>query len=114
MELTHEREGLKLSGDMIGTFMAWLKDCEEGGATAYIVDHFEGVIMPEKGAAAFWYDLVSNGQRDVTTRHGGCPVIKGSKWILNKWLFLFDNFKKFPCSTVQALSFPPPANSHYF
>ena len=43
--------------------------------------------MPEKGAAAFWYDLDSQNHRDHTTQHGGCPVLKGSKWILNKWMY---------------------------
>ena len=74
--------------------------------------------MPEKGAAAFWYDLVSNGFRDKTTQHGGCPVLKGSKWILNKWLYYYDNFAKFPCNLMGNAkggpTFPPPANSHYF
>ena len=54
IELPHGREKLIYSGDMIGTFMAWLKDVEAGGGTAYVQPGFDGVIMPEKGAAAFW------------------------------------------------------------
>ena len=50
--------------------------------------------MPVKGAASFWYDLTSEGYRDTTTQHGGCPVLKGSKWILNKWMYSFDNYEK--------------------
>ena len=70
--------------------------------------------MPEKGAAAFWYDLTSNGHREQFSMHGGCPVLKGSKWILNKWMYFFDNFEKFPCSIQKGLPFPYPSDSHYF
>ena len=75
--------------------------------------------MPEKGAAAFWYDLTSEGYRDRSTAHGGCPVLKGSKWILNKWMYSFDNFAKFPCNLKHidmkkgGIPFPQPAASHY-
>ena len=94
--------------------MAWLKDTEAGGGTAYVVPGYEGVVMPEKGAAAFWYDLKANGYIDVKSQHYGCPVLKGSKWILNKWMYYFDNFKKFPCQMDPELRFDPPDQSHYF
>ena len=74
---------------------------------------FDGTILPEKGAAAFWYDLTAEGNRDKTTQHGGCPVLKGSKWILNKWMYSFDNFEKFPCK-MEKRTIPEPAHSHYF
>ena len=75
---------------------------------------YEGKIKPEKGAAAFWYDLLSDGFRDIKSLHGGCPVLKGSKWILNKWLYMLDNFKKFPCKLAKHSRFSPPSKSHYF
>lgn len=39
-----------------------------------------------RGAAGFWFSLLSDGSVDALTLHGGCPVIAGSKWITNKWL----------------------------
>ena len=36
-ELPRSRENLKYTGDMIGTFMAWLKDVGAGGGTSYLV-----------------------------------------------------------------------------
>ena len=109
-----EREYLKLTGDMMGTFMAWLTDTTAGGGTAYIYPGVEGVIMPEKGAAAFWYDLFANGFRDGASEHGGCPVLKGSKWILNKWMYYYDNYQKFPCKLDYQEFFDAPNSSHYF
>ena len=104
---------LLYTGDMIATFMAWLSDTEAGGGTAYVYPGHEGIITPEKGAAAFWYDLKSDLIRDNPTRHAGCPVIKGTKWILNKWLYSYDNFKKFPCKLVEDERFSPPSAKHY-
>lgn len=112
--LPDSRKGLVNTGDMIGTFMAWLKDVEAGGGTAYLQNGYDGILMPEKGSAAFWYDLMANGQRDLSTIHGGCPVLKGSKWILNKWMYSFDNFQKFPCLAKKGDPIPAPDDSHYF
>ena len=105
---------LPFTGDIIGTFMAWLSDTEAGGGTVYSSPGFEGIVMPERGAAGFWYDLLSDGKRDLASFHGGCPVLKGSKWILNKWLHAYDNFKKFPCSVKRGARFLPPNPKHYF
>ena len=87
--------------------------------TLYLNSGFDGTIMPEKGAATFWYDLTSEGYRERVSQHGGCPVLKGSKWILNKWMYSFDNFAKFPCNLKKGeigrgIPFPQPAVSHYF
>ena len=93
--------------------MAWLNHTEEGGGTAFLSPGHENLIMPKRGSAAFWYDLYSNGFRDLTTLHGGCPVLKGSKWILNKWLHWYDNFEKFPCNLKEKQPFIPPSIKHY-
>jgi prolyl 4-hydroxylase len=68
---------------MLGTVMAWLGDVEGGGGTAFLHPKVEKVAMPTRGSAAFWYNLDRKGFRDLRSSHGGCPVIKGSKWILN-------------------------------
>ena len=33
-----------------------------------------------QGAAAFWYNIGRNGERDERTMHAGCPVALGEKW----------------------------------
>jgi len=114
IKLGPEYNHLSYTGDMIGTFMAWLSDTEAGGNTIYCQPGHEGKIKPEKGAAAFWYDILSDGYRDLYSLHGGCPVLMGSKWILNKWLYMFDNFKKFPCKLARQIQLSPPSKEHYF
>ncbi len=46
----------------------------------------------------FRYNMFRNGQRDNLTFHGGCPVIKGSKWITNKWIRWYYQCLRIPCS----------------
>lgn len=96
-EIPPEREGLKLTGDMLATFMAWLNDVEAGGATAFLEPGHEMTVWPTRGSAAFWIDLTPRGFRDSRTLHAGCPILKGSKWILNKWIFSYDQFRNYPC-----------------
>ncbi|KRZ08256.1 Prolyl 4-hydroxylase subunit alpha-2 [Trichinella zimbabwensis] len=38
------------------------------------------------GDAAFWFNLKSNGEGDMSTRHAACPVLSGVKWVANKWI----------------------------
>ena len=53
-----------MSGDMLATFMAWLADVPAGGGTGYDFPTKEMLVEPSRGAAAFWMDLKSSGQRE--------------------------------------------------
>ena len=47
---------------------------------------------PKRGAALFWYNHLINeetgwlGPLDVMSYHGGCDVLKGTKWAANNWI----------------------------
>ncbi|XP_033118303.1 transmembrane prolyl 4-hydroxylase-like isoform X2 [Anneissia japonica] len=97
------------------TFMVYLNDVEEGGETAFPVannktfnqrdfrhsgsTHLNSKcseanlrLKPERGKAVLWYNHLINeetgwlGELDDFTWHGGCPVTKGTKWIMNRWI----------------------------
>ena len=106
-EISEDRISLHVTGDMVATFMAWLNDVPAGGGTAYDTVDFEQLVTPTRGSAAFWIDLDRKGYRETRSSHMGCPVLKGSKWILNKWIYYYDQFKEYPCGIKRNDKYPP-------
>ena len=57
-------------------------------------------VKPEKGKAILWYSHLIDektgwlGQSDPYSFHGGCDVIKGTKWIANNWITVSENRTK--------------------
>jgi len=103
-----EVQRLKQTGDIFGTLMGYLNHVEAGGATAFCEPFHEEIISPNRGSVAFWWSLDRKGHRLQETLHGGCPILKGSKWIFNKWVHYFDQWKKFPCGLRAESTFDPP------
>ncbi|XP_065357425.1 prolyl 4-hydroxylase subunit alpha-2 [Calliphora vicina] len=65
------------------TAMFYINDVELGGATAFPFLHL--AVPPIKHSLVLWYNLHESTELDYRTRHAGCPVLKGSKWICNEW-----------------------------
>ncbi|XP_078383611.1 prolyl 4-hydroxylase subunit alpha-1-like isoform X2 [Oculina patagonica] len=72
------------TGNRIATFLAYMSDVEAGGGTVFT--QVGTTLFPSKGDAAFWWNLKRSGDGDDSTRHAGCPVLVGSKWVANKWI----------------------------
>lgn len=44
-------------------------------------------VKPKKGEAILFYSQQPNGEVDNMSIHGGCPVIHGTKWAANLWVW---------------------------
>jgi prolyl 4-hydroxylase len=73
----------------IATWLSYLTTVEQGGGTVFTELGLH--IRSIKGSAVFWYNLLPNGSGDERTRHAACPVLRGNKWVSNKWIHEFGN-----------------------
>lgn len=78
------RKHLEHGGQRLGTFVLYLSDVEAGGGTAFPAIGLE--VQPQKGGAVFFINTDSALTPDRRTLHAGLPVIRGVKFVANKWL----------------------------
>jgi prolyl 4-hydroxylase len=78
------RKHLERGGQRVGTFVLYLCDVEQGGGTSFPGLGLE--VQPKKGNAIYFANTNAYGAPDRETLHAGMPVVKGVKFIANKWL----------------------------
>lgn len=78
------RKHMENGGQRVGTFVIYLSEVEQGGGTAFPSIGLE--IHPKRGGAVFFANTDPFGTPDKLTLHAGSPVIKGVKFVANKWL----------------------------
>jgi prolyl 4-hydroxylase len=72
-----------IRGNRTWTFMVYLNDGMEGGATRFT--EIDLAVPPKLGMALLWNNLHPDGSPDTATKHCGEPVIRGHKCIITKW-----------------------------
>jgi len=72
-----------MRGNRTWTFMVYLNDDVEGGATRFTSPGI--AIQPRTGMALLWNNLYPDGSPNKDTRHSGEPVTRGYKVIITKW-----------------------------
>ncbi|XP_044314448.1 prolyl 4-hydroxylase subunit alpha-1 [Drosophila rhopaloa] len=82
-------------GNRLLTALFYLNDVSLGGATAF--PYLRLAVPPVKGSLLIWYNLHRSMHKDFRTKHAGCPVLKGSKWICNEWFHVGAQEFRRPC-----------------
>jgi len=72
--------------DRAHTFIVYLNNVEEGGETRF--PNLDVNIKPKKGTAIYFKTLLPNGVLLKKSLHQGMPIIRGEKYIVNKWIHL--------------------------
>ncbi|HEX6638685.1 MAG TPA: 2OG-Fe(II) oxygenase [Steroidobacteraceae bacterium] len=72
-----------MRGNRTWTFMVYLNEGMEGGATRFPV--VDVAVQPRMGMALLWNNLHEDGSPDKNTLHCGEPVTQGFKVIITKW-----------------------------
>jgi hypothetical protein len=81
--VAHFARELQTVGQRTTTFLIYLNDDYEGGATAF--PRLDWTFKGKTGdALAFWN--VTDGQPDTRTLHAGTPTTNGVKWLFSKWV----------------------------
>jgi prolyl 4-hydroxylase len=83
------RQHLEFGGQRVATFILYLSNVDSGGSTSFPSVGLE--VIPRKGSALFFLNTDSQFAPDELTLHAGKPVIKGVKFVANKWL------RQYPC-----------------
>ena len=111
------KSGAQLSaegGHRVATVLLYLEDTEEGGETAfpdsdwiepeseYAQQKFSkcaenGVAFkPKRGDGLLFFSITPEGDIDQRSMHSGCPVVKGEKWTMTKWIHARPFHHKIP------------------
>lgn len=81
--VAHFAQEVQRLGQRTVTFLIYLNDDYEGGATAF--PRLDWSFKGKKGdALAFWN--VTDGRPDPLTLHAGTPTTNGVKWLFSKWV----------------------------
>lgn len=77
IELVHQRYDMEAIGFKKGSWQERL------------VGHCKTrlAVKPQKLRAVLFYDQLSDGRQDDDALHAGCPVISGTKWAANLWVW---------------------------
>jgi len=49
-------------------------------------------VPPKKGTAALFYSITPDGRVDPASHHAACPLVKGTKWGANIWIWNRQRF----------------------
>ncbi|KAL6747374.1 hypothetical protein V8C86DRAFT_1333504 [Haematococcus lacustris] len=100
---TFDPKDFNVTSQRIATFLIYLRSPEEGGETVFKREGRDGAdkavadwrtcsdgmgikVKPRQGDAVLFWSATPSLELDPRALHGACPVIKGEKWSMARWL----------------------------
>ncbi|XP_042864066.1 prolyl 4-hydroxylase subunit alpha-1-like [Penaeus japonicus] len=84
-----------VAGERLATLLTYVEAPRAGGRTVF--PWVGAGVTPAEGATVIWWNLLASHEHDFLTRHAACPVLRGHKWIINKWVGYKAQWRKHPC-----------------
>jgi len=95
-----DKQNSQNGGNRYATVLMYLAAADEGGETVFpkvpsphgINPQFSDcakyalAVKPKKGDAILFHSMKANGELEERSMHGACPVVKGEKWSMTKWI----------------------------
>uniref|UniRef100_A0A182NS28 Prolyl 4-hydroxylase alpha subunit domain-containing protein n=1 Tax=Anopheles dirus TaxID=7168 RepID=A0A182NS28_9DIPT len=88
------------AGNRMATVLFFFNDIAKGGYT--IFPKLRISIRPQKGAAAFWYNLLDTGEANMNMKYSICPLQGDAKWTAKKVIHTRGNELRKPCHPSSA------------
>lgn len=82
--VAHFQQELMTVGQRTVTFLIYLNDDYEGGATTF--PRLDWSFRGKTGDALAFWNLTPEGNPDARTLHAGTPTTGGVKWLFSKWV----------------------------
>ncbi|MEO7691210.1 MAG: 2OG-Fe(II) oxygenase [Sphingomonas sp.] len=74
----------KTRNQRVATVLVYLNAGFEGGRTTFPAYRLE--ITPRQGDAVVFRNVDAKGAPDLSKRHSGEPVVRGTKWLATRWI----------------------------
>ncbi|XP_035777955.1 prolyl 4-hydroxylase subunit alpha-1-like [Anopheles albimanus] len=91
------------AGNRLATVLFFMSDvdaAEGGGRIAFPYLGFS--VLPQKGAAVFWYNLHDTGRPDERMTYSVCPLLADSRWMAKLYIHTRGNELRNPCRPSNA------------
>ncbi|CAG7732016.1 unnamed protein product, partial [Allacma fusca] len=95
----------------MATMLIYISEIDEGGETVF--PHIGLASNPVKGSGVLYRNFYPNGEADSFVTHGGCPVLRGEKWLAVKCSSCADEFLHGKCGLNQNDRYQFPVNNVY-